>query len=375
MIVMIFVNELAAVKGLPWWTYHMPGKQNGMTYVDVVFPAFLFVLGMTIPIAVERRIARGDSGIRLWWHIVSRAFSLVVLGLILANARKSDPRLTGLPAETWAAIALIGAILFWVVYPKEGRRWHRVLKYGGLVLLVAMLAIFRRTARTGDAAWLDFRYWEILGLIGRVYLATCILYIPLRRWRAAPAILLVALTALNVASRLGMTPLRRVFPYALWPFDSGELPSIAMGGIVAWQILFGKEVASTVKGKSLMAAAYAGVLLVAGWSLMFLGISKNAATPSWCLFSSGISVLLVLAVYWLADVRGYQRWAAFASPAGANTLLTYLVPDVFYFTLGAAWAAAMPAEGWPGVARAVVFTALMLVVSAALTRQGVRMQL
>lgn len=375
MVVMIFVNELASVKGLPWWTYHMPSKQNGMTYVDVVFPAFLFVLGVTIPIAIERRIARGEPALKLWWHIVTRAFSLVVLGVILANARKSDPNLTGLHPETWAAIALAGAILFWLVYPKESRPSHGVLKYGGLVVLVAMLAIFRRTTRAGDVAWLDFRYWEILGLIGRVYFAAATLYILLRRWRAAPLVLLVTFVALNVASRMGMTPLQRVFPYALWPFDSGELPSIAMAGIVAWQIFFDEKIAATVQRKTVVAAVYGIALLAAGWACLPLGISKNAATPSWCLFTSGISVLLLLGIYWLADVHGYRRWAGFAHPAGANTLLTYLVPDVFYFTLGAAWANAMPGEGWPGVARALLFTALMLAVSAVLTRRGVRMQL
>ena len=375
MVVMIFVNELASVKGLPWWTYHMPSKQNGMTYVDVVFPAFLFVLGVTIPIAVERRIARGEPALRLWWHVVTRAFSLVVLGIILANARKSDPHLTGLQPETWAAVALAGAMLFWLVYPKESRPWHRVLKYGGLVVLIAMLAIFRRTTRAGDAAWLDFRYWEILGLIGRVYFAAATLYILLRRWRVAPVILLVAFTALNIASRMGMTPLQRVLPYALWPFDSGELPSIAMAGIVAWQIFFDEKVAPTVRRKMVLAAVYGMALLAAGWVLMSLGISKNAATPSWCLFTSGISALFLLAIYWLADVHGYRRWATFAHPAGANTLLTYLVPDIFYFTLGATWAYAMPGEGWLGVARAVLFTALMLAVSGMLTRRGVRMQL
>ena len=42
-LVMIFVNDLAGVKGLPWWTYHLPGNVNGMTYVDMVFPFFLFI--------------------------------------------------------------------------------------------------------------------------------------------------------------------------------------------------------------------------------------------------------------------------------------------------------------------------------------------
>jgi hypothetical protein len=40
MMVMIFVNDLAEVHGLPWWTYHAHAQQDVMTYVDVVFPFF-----------------------------------------------------------------------------------------------------------------------------------------------------------------------------------------------------------------------------------------------------------------------------------------------------------------------------------------------
>ena len=55
MLLMIFVNDLASVKGLPWWTYHIPPGEFGMTYVDVVFPAFLFIVGMAIPLAFQKR--------------------------------------------------------------------------------------------------------------------------------------------------------------------------------------------------------------------------------------------------------------------------------------------------------------------------------
>ena len=41
-LVMVFVNDLAGIKGLPWWNYHIPPGEQGLTYVDVVFPAFLF---------------------------------------------------------------------------------------------------------------------------------------------------------------------------------------------------------------------------------------------------------------------------------------------------------------------------------------------
>ena len=61
MTLMIFVNELAGVTGLPWWNYHAPARINAMTYVDMVFPAFLFIVGMTIPIALERRLQKNGS--------------------------------------------------------------------------------------------------------------------------------------------------------------------------------------------------------------------------------------------------------------------------------------------------------------------------
>ena len=60
-LVMIFVNDLAGVKGLPWWTYHLPGNVNGMTYVDMVFPFFLFIVGISLPLAVRHRLSKNGS--------------------------------------------------------------------------------------------------------------------------------------------------------------------------------------------------------------------------------------------------------------------------------------------------------------------------
>ena len=377
MLVMIFVNDLASVRGLPWWNYHMPPGANGMTYVDAVFPSFLFILGMAIPLAVRRRLDKGDSMPRLWGHILVRAASLIVIGILLANAGKVDPRLTGISSGLWGVLALVGAVLFWNVYPRTGGRQllYRILKYAGLVLLVAMLAIFRRTARDGHAAWLDFGYWEILGLIARAYLAACLLYIPLRKKPWAPMALLVGLTALNVASRLGWVDFLRHIPYAIWPFDAGQLPSIAMAGIVASTIFLDSALARTFQQKALWALGYAAVLLGAGWILSPFGISKLGATPSWCLFCSGISVLLFLGLYWLADVRRITGWAAILKPAGSNTLLTYLVPDLFYFGVGLFYASTQWSSGWPGVVRSVLFAFAMLGVSGLLTKLRVRMQL
>ena len=58
MVVMIFVNDLADVRGLPWWNYHMKADIDAMTYVDMVFPFFLFIVGLSIPLAIRQRLKK-----------------------------------------------------------------------------------------------------------------------------------------------------------------------------------------------------------------------------------------------------------------------------------------------------------------------------
>src|SRR5208283_3606068 len=138
MLVMVFVNEVSEVKGVPWWSRHAPANLDYMTYVDMVFPAFLFIMGASIPLAVSRRIAKGDSAGRLWWHAIVRSLSLVVLGLLLANLHLLDPRLTGIGATLWSAMAFTGVILLWNVYPRSGGHdsLYRFLKGAGALLLI-----------------------------------------------------------------------------------------------------------------------------------------------------------------------------------------------------------------------------------------------
>jgi predicted acyltransferase len=54
-LLMLFVNTLNGVRGMPAWLYHTPPKVDGMTFPDGVFPAFLFIVGMSIPFACSSR--------------------------------------------------------------------------------------------------------------------------------------------------------------------------------------------------------------------------------------------------------------------------------------------------------------------------------
>jgi heparan-alpha-glucosaminide N-acetyltransferase len=372
MVVMIFVNDLSSIRGLPWWNYHVAAHVDAMTYVDMVYPAFLFTVGMSIPLAIQQRLKRNGSMLALWAHVLLRAVSLVVIGLIIANAEKGDPGHMGISTNTWGLLALGGAALFWSVYrgSERARTTLRILHVCGLLLMLAMFAIFRRTAPDGHVAWIDGSYPEILGLIGYTYLAVCILYIPTRRRLWAPLAWFPALLAVSAFATS--------HHLYLWPFTTGAMPCICMAGVLTSTIFFGAHKRNALGEKTLLALAFAVSTLLAGWLLTPFGISKIRATPTWALYSIAASVLLFTILYWICDIRKRTTWAAFAHPAGANTLLTYLLPDFFYFLVslfGISSFATHFRYGWPGAVKAALFTAFMLAIAAALTRWRVRLQL
>ncbi|HTN08206.1 DUF5009 domain-containing protein, partial [Agriterribacter sp.] len=84
-LVMVFVNELAGIRDIPQWMKHVPADADAMTFVDVVFPAFLFIVGMSLPFAINNRVKKGDSFLQLQWHIVWRTLGLLVLGVFMVN--------------------------------------------------------------------------------------------------------------------------------------------------------------------------------------------------------------------------------------------------------------------------------------------------
>jgi heparan-alpha-glucosaminide N-acetyltransferase len=377
-LVMIFVNDLSSVHGLPWWTYHAHAEQDAMTYVDMVFPFFLFIVGMSMPLAINRRLKKNPSTASLWLHVLSRSAGLVVLGLILANAEKADSARMGLNPNVWALLGLAGAVLFWFA-PSRGQRGSRVfrwLRFVGLALLVLTFALFRRGPGHGAGVWIDGSYPEILGLIGYTYLAASILYIPFRRWLWAPLAWMVALTAF--CGFLIAHHVRLHVPLYFWPFGSGALASIIMAGVVTSSIFLGPHRWQSLAQRMQLAFGFAAAMFVSGWLLTPLGISKIRATPTWCLYSSGAAVLCFALLYWVCDIREKTAWARLVRPAGENTLLTYLLPDFYFFLTSLAGFTFIDqhfSSGTLGVARAAIFTLVMLGFSALLTRLHIRLQL
>ena len=379
MAVMIFVNALSEVHGLPWWTYHAHANDDVMTYVDMVFPFFLFAVGMSVPLSVAQRLKNSSSIASLWVHIAVRVLGLIVLGEILANAEKADPARMGMSGSTWAFLALVCAALYLNVYGKSKRAqtYSRVLRAAGLAGVIILLALFRRTTAGGHAAWLDFSYPEILGLIGYSYLAVAILYIPTRRWVWASPIWFILLVTLCAISTAKIVTFPDQIPLYLWPFGNGAMCCIIMAGVITSQIFVRPEGRVAPSLAIPFAAGFSIVALIAGRVMVPLGISKIRATPTWALYSIAASILLFTLLYWICDLKQWQRWAAIVRPAGSNTLLTYLLPDLWYFLLSAIGFTYLDVHfnvGWPGVVKTLIFTLFMLAAAGVLTRAKIRFQ-
>jgi predicted acyltransferase len=380
MAAMIFVNALASVPGLPWWTYHAHANEDVMTYVDMVFPFFLFIVGMSLPLSVAQRLKRNPSVPALWLHVLVRVASLVGLGLILANAEKADPSRMGIGGSLWALLGLLSAILYLNVYVPSERfpAYSKILRGFGLAGVIVLYAIFRRTTHNGNIAWIDPSYPEILGLIGFSYLAVAVLYIPTRRWKWAPAAWFAVMLALNIVSTAKLISGPNRWPIYFWPFNDGAMACIVMAGAVTSQIFMGTDTRPAPKRAMSIAAGFGILTLLTGWVCTPLGISKIRATPTWSLYSIGSAVLLFTLLYWICDVKRQTSWAFLVRPAGANTLLTYLLPDLWYFlfaTLGVTYLDTHFSLGWPAVVKTVIFTLFMLALASALTKAKVRLQL
>ena len=351
-----------------------------MTYVDMVFPFFLFIVGMSMPLAIERRLKQNPSYAALWRHIGLRAAGLIVLGLILANGDKGDAVRMGISNAAWTVVGLAGAILFWLVPDRDPRhrRVYQGLRVVGLLILIVVFAIFRRTTAAGNVAWIDGSYPEILGLIGYTYFAVAVLYVSTRRWMWAPLAwfaLLITFCALQTARIL---PIPETLPLYFWPFSNGAWASMTMAGIVTSIIFLSAHRWPALRQRMSLAAAFAAANLIAARFLAPLGISKIRATPTWCLASVGAGVLVFMFLYYVCDVKGFTRWAVVVKPAGENTLLTYLLPDIYYYLAALAGFTYLGnhfSAGWSGVLRSITFTLMILAVSALLTRCRIKLQL
>lgn len=113
MFTMIFVNDLASAGAIvPDWMMHYElrhGDANGMTFVDLLFPAFLFIVGMSIPFALGSRMDKGERTWKTLLHVLQRTASLLFIGVLMVNEAPDGARL-GWSPSLWVVLMFVSAI-------------------------------------------------------------------------------------------------------------------------------------------------------------------------------------------------------------------------------------------------------------------------
>jgi len=114
-----------------------------MTFVDVVFPAFLFIVGISVPLALGIRLSKGQSYGEIGKHILIRTSGLVILGVFMVNSEEMAAEPNLISKSWWDVLLYLSAVLIWNRYPKaEGTKRHLFL---GLqivgMLTLAVLAL------------------------------------------------------------------------------------------------------------------------------------------------------------------------------------------------------------------------------------------
>ena len=376
-LVMIFVNTLSGVHGMPAWAEHMPADVDGMTFVDVVFPAFLFIVGMSIPFALAQREAKGDTRLQVWKHIALRAFGLIVLGVFMVNAEDGyNEAAMGMSIYLWSLLFYGCAMLVWSVHRFADKAISLGLRGIGIAGLVTLAVVFRGGAH--GELYLAPQWWGILGLIGWAYLIACVFYRVTRGNVPALVICLAACSAYYCIGHMGATQGSAVLQLVFSQSDDASHSSIVLVGLITSLLFFGKGRGASIAVRYVQAAALAAAMVAAGFALRpWFKISKIYATPTWCLYSAAICIVLFGLLYWLVDLQKIQRWTAFFKPAAANPLLTYIIPYIVYALMrymNWEWPSLF-AEGMPGAAFAAGYAVAVMALVIGLNRLHLRLQL
>lgn len=374
---MIWVNYLAGMPGIPYWLEHTSARADGITLPDLVFPGFLFIVGIAIPLALHK--ARGQFGPALLLRLCWRAASLMVAGVVLANAYRYDEGAAALPRALYLLLFYGAMILLWRAQP--GRRWT---VYAGGALMLALLLAFRgKTDADFDSVWLQPGWWGILGMIGWSYLLCSLVYLACGGERAALMAALGMMLALYMGDAAGALDF---LPAQLgrW-FHIGQLFGSTSANVLAGTVvgtLFVREGGAVLSHRRRVGFMgwFALALLTAGLLLRpYHQINKIHATESYTLVCSGIVLALFLLFYVTIDVLRWRRWSALLLPAGANALLAYILPDLWeqlaaVLHLPRLWWPYLVTGGVPGLLNAAAMTAAMMVLVALANRHQLKLK-
>jgi len=373
MLLMIFVNDLWSLTDIPGWLEHKAANEDGMGLADVVFPAFLLIVGLSIPHAIRARLKKGDSKLLIVRHIIERTLALLIMGVFMVNLESVNAESMILSKVLWQILMTLAFFLIWNVYGERvmGRFSPWILKGLGWAILL-FLAITYSGGGDGGEQWMRFHWWGILGLIGWGYLVAALAYLMLGNKPLWLALVLLVLLLLNINEFI--TP----FNFTIKLVVSASNHALVMGGVVVTSVMIRLKEQDRIKLLVPFLLGFAAILMLFGFlSRPAWGISKIMATPSWTAICAGITVIAFVGMYLLADKAGKFRWAGLIEPAGSMTLTCYLVP-YFVYAFRNILSISLPESlttGGIGILKSILFALLIIQFTGLLGRLKIKLKI
>jgi predicted acyltransferase len=300
---MIMVNNNG---GPGSWHFMNHANWNGLTPTDLVFPTFVFVVGVSVVFAFHARIAKGDTRAKLAKHTIIRALVLILFGIIV----NSFP-------------------FFELVH----MRFYGVLQRIAVCYLVVGL----------------FYLWDQRASTKWIALAVCLVgYWVLVRWVPIPGVGTPGrdVPFMDMTQNLVSWIDRALFPHHLYLYSPdhnvrdpegllSDLPAIgtALMGVLTGLFLRSSRSVST-KTAGLAIASICSLAVGYLWSLEF-PLNKNMWTSSFVLVAGGYSLALLTFAWFAIEQMGWRKgwtwpWLVFGSNAIAAYMFSELTPGIFY---------------------------------------------
>ncbi|MEP6834969.1 MAG: heparan-alpha-glucosaminide N-acetyltransferase domain-containing protein [Gemmatimonas sp.] len=288
---------------------------NGCTFADLVFPYFLFLVGITTHLSLSRRASNDDGG--LFKAVFRRSAIIFGLGLLL-NAYPFFEK-TAIAGPSW-----LPAFFGHIAARLELLRLTGVLQRIAIAYFAASLIVWKASTRrvVVVAAVLLLWYWATMTLLhvpGEGDIGAHLLQEPGR-----------TLAAWFDRTMLDWT--RWGLGWHMWdravPYDpEGLLSTVPAIATVLLGVLAGRWLQSArAIGLRLQWLGYVGataMLIGLAWHIVF-PINKPLWTSSYVMFTAGAACVTLAIIGWLVDVKQWKQWATPFLVFGTNPIVAYV---------------------------------------------------
>jgi len=269
----------------------------GFNFEDLIFPLFMFISGITIPITILSKLEKGTSKRELIIKTSKRMLILVLLGIIFNGTLRNgfaNARYASVLGQIGISYFLASLIVINVKSVKNQLFWLCGLLVGyAIVQLVVLVPGIGSGILTPEGC--------INGYIDRIFLPGRLAY-GADGMSVSDNGIFDALGILCIISATGVT----------------------LMGYFAGRILLNNDLSSRKK-LEILASIGLGLIILSVCISPFYPIIKKCWTSTYNLFSGGISFLLVALFYLIIDVWGYKKWTLFFRVIGTNSIFIYLI--------------------------------------------------